>query len=98
MNIYIGNLALETTEDELNQLFSIYGNVNSVIIMHDVFGKKPETGFYGYIDMKLKSEGVTAIRSLKGTIINGRIINIIEALPLSHKKQKYSRGDSKTIL
>ena len=35
MNIYVGNLALETTGDELKQAFSVFGEVKHVIIMHD---------------------------------------------------------------
>ncbi len=35
MNIYVGNLALETTGDELKQVFSVFGEVKYVVIMHD---------------------------------------------------------------
>ena len=86
MNIYVGNLALETTGDELKQAFSVFGEVKHVIVMHDGNTNRHETGLYGYIEMNMKSEGIAAINSLNGTIIKGRVINTIEALPLSAKK------------
>jgi RNA recognition motif-containing protein len=86
MNIYVGNLALETTADELKQAFSVFGEVKYVFIMHDGNANRHEAGLYGYIEMGVKSKGVAAINNLNGTIIKGRIINAIEALPLSAKK------------
>jgi RNA recognition motif-containing protein len=86
MNIYAGNLALETTGDELRQAFSVYGEVKYVTIMPDRTGNRHEAGLYGYIEMIMKSEGVTAINRLNGSIIKGRVINVIEALPLSKKR------------
>ena len=86
MNIYVGNLALETTSEELKQAFSVFGEVKYVIVMHDGNANRHEAGVYGYIEMTMKSEGIAAINSLNGTIIKGRVINTIEALPLSARK------------
>ena len=86
MNIYVGNLAPETTGDELKQVFSVFGEVKYVVIMHDESLNRHEAGLHGYIEMNMKSEGVAAINNLNGTIIRGRVINTIEALPLSNKK------------
>jgi RNA recognition motif-containing protein len=86
MNIYVGNLAMETTGDELKQTFSVFGKVKYVIVMHDGNTNRYEAGLYGYIEMTMKSEGLAAINSLNGTIIKGRVINTIEALPLTAKK------------
>ena len=86
MNIYVGNLALETTSDELKQAFSIFGEVKHVIVMHDGNINRHDAGLYGYIEMNIKSEGVAAVNSLNCTIIKGRVINAIEALPLSAPK------------
>ena len=86
MNIYLGNLAMEITGDELKHAFSIFGEVKNVVIMRDGNVNSHEVGLYGYIEMSVKSEGVAAISNLNGTIIRGRVINIIEALPLSAKK------------
>ena len=86
MNIYVGNLTLETTGDELKQVFSVFGEVKYVVIMHDEILNRHGVGLHGYIEMSKKSEGVTAISNLNGTIIRGRVINTIEALTLSPKK------------
>ena len=86
MNIYVSNLAMETTGDELKQMFSVFGEVKHVFIMHGWEANRHETGLHGYIEMNMKSEGVAAINNLNGTIIRGRVINTIEALPLSNKK------------
>ena len=86
MNIYVGNLALETTGDELKQAFSVFGEVKHVIVMNDGNANRHEAGLYAYIEMTIKSAGLAAINSLNGMIIKGRVINIIEALPLSAKR------------
>ena len=86
INIYVGNLAPETTGDDLNLAFSVFGQVKHVVIMCSERAGRPEAGLHGYIEMIMKSEGVAAISHLNGTIIKGRVINIIEALPLSNKK------------
>jgi RNA recognition motif-containing protein len=86
MNIYVGNLSLETTGDELKQVFSVFGEVNHVVIMNERSVNRYEAGLYSYIEMNTKSEDVAAINNLNGTIIKGRVINTIEALPLSVKK------------
>jgi RNA recognition motif-containing protein len=41
---------------------------------------------YGYVEMALKSEGVTAVANLKGKKLRERVINVVEALPLSDKR------------
>ena len=86
MNIYVGNLAIETTGDELKKVFSVFGDVKYVVIMHDRSVNRHEAGLHGYIEMSMKSDGVAAINNLNGTIIRGRVINTIEALTLSPKK------------
>ena len=85
MNIYVGNLSLETTEDELHREFTKFGEVISVTIMNDRYIGSGQPRGYGYVEMALKSEGVTAIANLEGKIMRNRVINVVEALPLSNK-------------
>jgi RNA recognition motif-containing protein len=96
MNIYVGNLAMETTGGELKQAFSVFGKVKYIIVMHDGNTNRYEAGLYAYIEMTMKSEGLAAINSLNGTIIKGRVINTIEALPLTAKKIQMSRRSRKS--
>lgn len=85
MNIYVGNISLEMTGDELRQEFAKFGQVISVIIMSDKYIGSGQPRGYGYIEMPTKSEGETAIACLEGKMINNRSISVVEALPLSHK-------------
>ena len=85
MNIYVGNLSLEMTEDELRQEFTIFGEVMSVTIMNDKYIGSGQPRGYGYVEMASKSEGVTAIANLEGKMLMNRVVNVVEALPLSNK-------------
>lgn len=86
MNIYVGNLSLEITEDELRQEFIAFGEVASVRLMNDKYIGSGRTSGYGYVNMILKSAGFTAIASLNGKKIRNRAINVVEALPLSARE------------
>jgi len=90
MNIYVGNLSLETTEDELRKEFTEFGEVISVTIMNDKYIGSGQPRGYGYVEMASKSEGATAIANLKGEKMRDRVINIVEALPLSDKGRTVS--------
>ena len=90
MNIYVGNLSLETTEDELRKEFTEFGDVISVTIMNDKYiGSGQPTG-YGYVEMASKSEGAAAIANLEGKNMRSRVINVVKALPLSYKGRTVS--------
>ncbi len=86
MNIYVGNLSLETTEDELRKEFAEFGEVISVIIMNDKYIGSGQPRGYGYVEMASKSEGATAIANLEGKNLRDRIVNVVEALRLSDKR------------
>jgi RNA recognition motif-containing protein len=85
MNIYVGNLSLEMTEDELRKEFTEFGEVISVTIMNDKYIGSGQPRGYGYVEMASKSEGATAIANLEGKKLRNRIVNVVEALPLSDK-------------
>ncbi len=85
MNIYVGNLSLEMTGDELRQEFAEFGEVTSVTIMDDKYIGSGQPRGYGYVEMASKSEGTTAISSLAGKKMRDRVVTVIEALPLSGK-------------
>jgi RNA recognition motif-containing protein len=86
MNIYVGNLSLEVTEDELRKEFMAYGNVTSVIIMNDKYIGSGQPRGYGYVEMSLKSEGAAAIANIQGKKLKNRVLEVVEALPLSDKR------------
>jgi RNA recognition motif-containing protein len=86
MNIYIGNLSRETTEDDLRQAFEPFGQVESATIVKDRFSG--ESRGFGFVEMPTKSEAQTAIEEMNGKDLQGRAINVNEAHP------KVARGGS----
>ncbi len=86
MNIYVGNLSSETTEDELRQAFEAFGQVMSVKILKDrATGKS--NGF-GFVEMSVSEEGQTAISELNGKDLKGQAIKVEEG-----KKKTSYRSD-----
>jgi RNA recognition motif-containing protein len=86
MNIYVGNLSLEMTEGELRKEFMAFGEVITVIIMNDKYIGSGQPRGYGFVEMASKSEGAAAITSLTGKKLGDRVIDVVEALPLSDKR------------
>ena len=85
MNIYVGNLALETTEDELRREFTECGEVISVTVMNDKYIGSGQPRGYGFVEMPSKSEGATAIANIAGKKLKNRVVYAVQALPLSNK-------------
>jgi RNA recognition motif-containing protein len=86
MNIFVGNLSLDVTEEELRRVFMAFGEVTFVTIMNDKYIGSGQSRGYGFVEMASKSEGEAAIASLKDKGIGGRAIDVVEALPLSDKR------------
>ncbi|MBM4446011.1 MAG: RNA-binding protein [Chloroflexi bacterium] len=89
MNIYVGNLPLELTEDELRREFSVFGQVKSVSLINDKYTGSRQPRLYAFVEMDSKVEGEAAVFNLKGKEIGGRVIEVISALPLSDNKDKW---------
>jgi len=95
MNIYVGNLSVEITEDDLRQEFVAFGKVTSVMLMNDrTIGSGQGRGC-GYVEMPLLNEAESAIERLQGKSIKGRQLDIIKALPLTRKFINESGGNVK---
>ena len=90
MNIYVGNLSRELTEEELRQEFMAFGEVTSVSIIKDKYSGQPR-GF-GFVEMPSKSEGQAAIDGLKGKTLQERTLDVNEARPRSDSKGGGSYG------
>ncbi len=82
MSIYVGNLSLDVTEDDIRRLFTTFGAVLSVVIMDDKYIGSGQSRRYGYVEMASTDEGRAAVTGLKGTVIDNRKINVVEALPV----------------
>ena len=79
MNIYVGNLSREVTEDELRQAFEAFGQVTSVNIIKDRYSG--ESRGFGFVEMATRSEAQAAIKELNGTSLGERTLNVSEARP-----------------
>jgi len=85
--IYVGNLPFSATEDEVRELFSEFGTVDSVNLITDRETGRPR-GF-GFAEM---SEGAAeAIQALNGKDMNGRSLNISEARPRQERPRHGGR-------
>ncbi len=86
MNIYVGNLPYNVTEDELKELFSEFGEVSTVNIITDKFSGQSK-GF-GFVEMPNDSEAEEAIKSLDGSELKGRNIKVNQAKPRGERPQR----------
>ena len=76
MNIYVGNLSPEMTEDELRQAFEAFGQVESGSILRD--RASGEARGFGFVRMASNNEAQTAITEMNGKELGGRAINVAE--------------------
>ena len=79
MNIYVGNLASDVKDDELKDLFSQHGRVNSVKVIRDMFSQVSK-GF-GFIEMPGKAEAEKAMTELNAFEFKGKKLVVNEARP-----------------
>jgi len=90
MNIYVGNLSLEVTEEELREEFMPFGEVKSAAIIKDKHSGQSR-GF-AFVEMPLSSEGQAAIDGLTGKTLNDRTLDVSEARPRSDSRGGGSYG------
>ena len=83
IKLYVGNLSFQTSTEELEQLFSQAGSVESATIIED-----RDTGRsrgFGFVEMASKAEGEAAIAQLNGAELNGRALTVNEAKPRENR-------------
>ncbi|MGC9363180.1 MAG: RNA recognition motif domain-containing protein [Fidelibacterota bacterium] len=83
MNIYVGNLPRSTSEDEVRNLFTEYGNVAEVNLIKDRY--TDELRGFGFIEMPEKSEALKAIQEVNGKELDGRVLVVNEAKPRENR-------------
>ena len=79
MNIYVGNLDFKVTEQDLNELFNEFGQVESIRLITDKYSGRSK-GF-GFAVMEDDSEANKAIEALNGKDVKGRSMTVNEARP-----------------
>lgn len=86
-NIYVGNLAHEVTEDDLEKAFAPFGHVTSTIVVKDKFTGKSK-GF-GFIAMPAPREAEAAITGMQGKTLKGRTLTVNEARPRENGRPRH---------
>ena len=79
MNIYVGNLLREATEDDLRQAFEAFGQVTTVKIITDRY--TGDSRGFGFVEMPDHQEAKSAISGLDGKDLQGRTLKVNEARP-----------------
>lgn len=79
MNIYIGNLPFDATEDEIRDVFAAYGAVERVSLIKDKMTGRPR-GF-GFVEMTEDAEAQNAITALNGKALRNRNMTVNQARP-----------------
>jgi len=93
MNIYVGNLSHDVTDEDLRQEFETFGQVESATVIKDKFSG--ESRGFGFVEMPSKEEASAAISGLEERELKGRKINVNEAKPRPTGRGGGGRGDSR---
>ena len=87
MNIYVGNMSFDVTEEALKAAFAEFGEITEIRLIMDKFTGKSK-GF-GFVEMPSKEEAEKAIEEMNGKDFNGRALSVNEAKP---KTDRGGRG------
>lgn len=86
MNIYVGNLAKEVTDEDLKDLFSEYGNITSVKVIKDIYTGTSK-GF-GFIELSNNEKAKASITELNAKEVKGKNIIVNEARPRNNDRSR----------
>ena len=92
-NLYVGNLSYNTTQEKLQELFEVYGEVTSVNIITDRATGRPR-GF-GFVEMATEEAARAAIAGMDGEEVDGRALTVNEAKPRAPRTGGGSGGGSR---
>ncbi len=84
MNIFVGNLSKDVNDEDLQNLFSEYGNVKSVKVIRDLFSG--ESKGFGFIEMPGQAEAQKAMAELNTVELKGKKIVVNEARPKTDRR------------
>jgi cold-inducible RNA-binding protein len=91
MNIFVGNLAYTTEDNDLRSAFEAFGRVDSARVIND--RETNRSRGFGFVEMPNDNEGRAAIQALDGTMLGGRNIKVNEARPREERpREERPRG------
>ena len=90
MNIYVGNLSKDVTDDDLQGLFSEFGQIKSVKVIRDLFSG--ESKGFGFVEMPGLTEAQKAINELNTKEVKGKKIVVNEARPKTENRRSGGGG------
>ena len=90
MNIYVGNLSYDLSEQELRAAFSAFGDVESARLITDRDTGRPK-GF-GFVEMPNNNEAQAAIQALNNSSLKQRTITVNEARPREERPARSNYG------
>ncbi len=79
MNIFVGNLSRDVTEDDLRLAFEAFGKVTSAAVIKDKITR--ESRGFGFVEMAAQAEATAAIAGMNGKELKGQRVNVNEARP-----------------
>lgn len=85
MNIYVGNLTDNVTDEDLEGIFEEYGKIKSYKVVKDIFSGKSK-GF-GFVEMYSDTEAKKAIDELNLAELDGKVIRVNQARPKKNNKR-----------
>lgn len=90
MNIFVGNLSNDVTEEDLNNLFSEFGQVKEVKIIRDMFSQ--QTKGFGFVEMPGLADAQKAINGLNTKEVKGKKLVVNEARPKTDSRKRFNGG------
>lgn len=76
-NVFVGNLDITVTEQQLRELFAVHGSVETITMVKDRDTGEPRG--IAFVEMAQATEAQGAISALNGTTLNGRLMTVNEA-------------------
>ena len=89
MNIYVGNLDYDVTEEDLREAFGQFGEIANASVIKDRMSGRSK-GF-GFIEMPDNSEADKAIKALNGSELKGRNIKVNQAQARGNRQNRRRR-------